>query len=141
MTWLSFWEFIEYSSEASVAVGCVGEYIAEYTRWRTEEQRHALGRRSLLILILGIGGGLLSLIQTNTLSGKIIESLGEQAAQAGKKAQLASDASDAATQKAKSVVTLASGAQGAAAHVKMAGNPQVVSQLVPTYKPMSLSSL
>src|ERR1035437_2659560 len=66
--WLSFWEVIEYASEAVVFLGCVGEFIAEYTKWRTEEYRHALGRRSLVFLTLGIGIGLLSLIQTNALS-------------------------------------------------------------------------
>jgi H+/Cl- antiporter ClcA len=66
----SFWEFAEYISEALVGIGCFGEYIAEYAKWPakwTEEQKHRLGRRSLILLIIGIGAGLLSLIQTNAL--------------------------------------------------------------------------
>src|SRR5579871_1350061 len=97
--WSSFWEFCEYASEALVCFGCVGEYVAEYTKWRTEDARHALGRFSLVVLILGLGTGLLSLIKTNALSGVIIGSLGEQAEQAGKKAQQASDTSSAAISK------------------------------------------
>lgn len=94
--WLSFWEIIEYTSEAVVFLGCVGEFVAEYTKWRTEEYRHALGRRSLVFLTLGIGMGLLSLIQTNALSSVVLESLGQKAERVGKTAQLASETADAA---------------------------------------------
>jgi hypothetical protein len=83
-TWSAFWEICEYISEAVVFLGCVGEFIAEYTNVRTEQWRHALGRRSLIILTLGIGAGLFSLIKTNALAGQVIGSLGEQAEQAGK---------------------------------------------------------
>ena len=76
---LSFWEFIEYASEALVFLGCAGEFVAEYTKWRTEQYRHTLGRRSLLFLTLGIGAGLFSLIQTNALSGQVIGALGTKA--------------------------------------------------------------
>jgi hypothetical protein len=106
--WLSFWEYGEYVSEAAVVLGCIGEYIAEYagwarTRW-TSEQLHALGRRSLFILTVGIGMGLLSLIKTNTLSGEVITSLGEQATEASQKAGKAlSDADAAAIRSATAV--------------------------------------
>lgn len=114
--WLSLWEFVEYASEAAVGLGCLGEYIAEYTNWRTEEKRRVLGRRSLLILILGIGVGIVSLIQTNALSSKAIESLGKQAAQAGEIAKLASETSDSALVKAKSAETLAEKSEGMASN-------------------------
>jgi hypothetical protein len=106
-SWLSFWEFAEYASEAAVGLGCVGEYIAEYTKWRTEDDRHILGRRSLILLILGIGFGLVSLIQTNALSGRVIESLGQQAARAAEKVQIASKVSDSAFKKAESAALFA----------------------------------
>jgi len=85
--WSAIWEFCEYGSEGLVLLGCAGEYIAEYTKWRTEDARHSLGRRSLIILILGLGTGLFSLIKTNALAGLIIVSMGEQVEQAGKKAE------------------------------------------------------
>jgi len=28
-----FWELAEYVSEALVGIGCLGEYIAEYSKW------------------------------------------------------------------------------------------------------------
>lgn len=92
--WSKVWEFCEYASEAVVFFGCIGEFIAEYTKWRTEEWRHSLGRRSLIILTLGIGAGLFSLIKTNALAGVIVGSLGEQAKQA-------SDTAGAALTKSK----------------------------------------
>ncbi|MGD0500934.1 MAG: hypothetical protein ABSC23_21175 [Bryobacteraceae bacterium] len=94
--WSTFWEVCEYVAEAVVFLGCVGEFIAEYTNVRTEHWRHTLGRRSLIILTLGIGAGLFSLIKTNALAGQVIGSLGEQAERAGKKAQLATDVSNTA---------------------------------------------
>jgi hypothetical protein len=74
-------------------------------RW-TDEQRHTLGRRSLILLILGIGTGLWSLIQTNALSGEVIGSLGEQAEEAGKKASLATRSSDSALARSAQAVTV-----------------------------------
>ncbi len=87
----SFWELAEYASEGLVGLGCLGEYIAEYTHWPaawTDEQKHSLGRVSLLVLIVGIGAGLWSLIETNALSGVVIGPLGEQIEEAGRKAKL-----------------------------------------------------
>src|ERR1700733_8904343 len=87
--WSVFWEYCEYTSEAVVFLGCVGEYVAEYTKWRTEKARHSLGRISLIVLILGLGSGLFSLVKTNALAGQFIGSLGEQAEPAGKKSESA----------------------------------------------------
>jgi hypothetical protein len=89
---LAFWEYAEYISESVVVLACFGEYVAEYTKWParwTDEQRHHLGRRSLIFLILGIGLSLYALIQTNALSGQVIGTLGQQAADAQTKAETA----------------------------------------------------
>jgi hypothetical protein len=89
-------------------IGCFGEYIAEYAKWPakwTEEQKHRLGRRSLILLIIGIGAGLLSLIQTNALSGEVIGSLGEQGEEAGRKVKLLADSTNAALLKSSQAVT------------------------------------
>ena len=40
--WSTFWEICEYISEGVVFLGCVGEFIAEYTKVRTDEWRHSL---------------------------------------------------------------------------------------------------
>jgi hypothetical protein len=104
----SFWELAEYVSEAAVGIGCLGEYIAEYSKWPpkwTEEQKHRLGRRSLIVLIIGIGAGLVSLIKTNALSGEVIGSLGEQVEDAGKKAKLLVDSTNAAILKSNQAIT------------------------------------
>ena len=98
--WPAIWEFVEYASEGLVFLGCVGEYVAEYTEWSTAEVRHRLGRRSLAILILGLGAGLFSLIKTNALAGEIIGSLGTHVEQAGEKAQRVSESLDMALSKA-----------------------------------------
>jgi hypothetical protein len=90
------WEIGEYLGEAVVFLACVGELIAEYSKFRSEDWRHSLGRRSLIALILGLGLGLVSLIKTNSLSGMVIDSLGNQIGEAGEKAQQASDASRSA---------------------------------------------
>jgi hypothetical protein len=99
--WARLWEIGEYSGEALVLLGCIGEFVAEYTSLYADEWRHAVGRRSLLALILGLGVGLFSLIKTNALSGQIIASLGDHVKEAGGKAQVASDISDAALAKSK----------------------------------------
>lgn len=91
-------------------MGCVGEYVAEYTKWRTEDARHSLGRRSLLILILGLGTGLFSLIKTNALAGLIIVSLGEQIEQAGEKAERVSGSLNLALSKTGQAQTASSDA-------------------------------
>jgi hypothetical protein len=99
--WSAIWEFCEYASEGLVCLGCIGEYVAEYTKWRTEDARHSLGRRSLLILILGLGTGLFSLIKTNALAGLIIGSLGEQVEQAGEKVERVSGSLEMALSKSR----------------------------------------
>ena len=82
-------------------LACIGELVAEYSKLRNEAWRHSLGRRSLITLILGLGLGLLSLVKTNSLSGIVIDSLGNQIEEAGKKAQQASDASNSAISKSR----------------------------------------
>jgi hypothetical protein len=84
---IGFWEYCEYGSELLVCLGCVGEYVAEYTEWRTKDFRSSLGKRSLVVLILGLGGGLFSLVRTNALAGVAIASLGEQSKSALTQAQ------------------------------------------------------
>lgn len=108
--WSAIWEACEYASEGLVLLGCAGEYIAEYTKWRTEVARHSLGRRSLIILILGLGSGLFSLIKTNALAGVIIASLGEQVEHAGEKAERVAGSLDAALSKTNQALSTSSDA-------------------------------
>ncbi len=71
-TSLEFWEVIEYLAEGFVILGCVGEYIADFTKYRTEEWRHRLSRFSLLVLTVALAVELSALVRTNALSGQEI---------------------------------------------------------------------
>jgi hypothetical protein len=79
---LSWWEVVEYTAEAFVIVGCVGEFIAEFTKIRTPEWRHRLGKLSLLILIAGLTFEFGALVRTNNLSGEEIALLNIEAGHA-----------------------------------------------------------
>jgi hypothetical protein len=69
---LGRWELVEYVGEAFVIIGCVGEFFADFTKLRTEEWRHRLGRLSLLLLISALAVELVAIVRTNSLSGKEI---------------------------------------------------------------------
>lgn len=93
---LRFWEGFGYISTAVVGLGCIGEFIAEFTSLPTCEQRkHKLAKLSLMILILGIAGELLSAARTSQLSGRIIANIEERAANADQKAGEANDRASA----------------------------------------------
>jgi hypothetical protein len=79
---LSRWEAAEYAAEAFVIVGCVGEFIAEFSQIRTQEWRHQLGKISLLVLISALALELGALVRTNVLSGQEIARLNGTAADA-----------------------------------------------------------
>jgi hypothetical protein len=81
-TLLNWWECAEYIAEAFVILGCVGEFVAEFTKVRTEDWRHALGKISLLLLIAALGIELGALVRTNNLSGQEIAILNGVAADA-----------------------------------------------------------
>jgi hypothetical protein len=54
---LSNWEFAEYACAAFVTVGCLGEYIADFTNWFTggiKERKDRLAKRSTLLLIVAL---------------------------------------------------------------------------------------
>jgi hypothetical protein len=69
---LSWWEKAEYAAEAFVILGCVGEFIAEFTKIGTQESRHQLSKLSLLVLIAALAIELGALVRTNRLSGQEI---------------------------------------------------------------------
>ena len=89
---LNCWEWFEYISTAIVFVGCVGEFLAEFTSLvKSHESRHRLARLSLIILILGIAGELLGTVRTSQLSGQLIANIEERAAGAQREAGEAND--------------------------------------------------
>jgi hypothetical protein len=95
--WLSVWEKAEYGFAGLVTVGCLGEFVAEFTDWFTsgvEDNKKLLTKRSTLLLIASLALELVCLVKTNQLSGRIIGSLDEKAREAGEKAQAALDKSD-----------------------------------------------
>jgi hypothetical protein len=77
-----------------VFIGCVGEFIAELTSVpKIEESKHKLARLSLIVLILGVAGELLSTVRTSQLSGRLIANIEERAsANEREAAQLRKDA-------------------------------------------------
>jgi hypothetical protein len=84
---LTRWEWVEYSAEFFVVLSCMGEYIAEFTKIKTEKWRHQLNRRSLIVLIAALAIELGALCITNGLSGKEIAVLNGIAADARKRAE------------------------------------------------------
>jgi len=77
------WEWFGYISTAIVFIGCVGEFVAEFTSLpRTKETANKLARLSLIVLIFGIAGELLSTVRTSQLSGQLIANIEERASKA-----------------------------------------------------------
>jgi len=95
---LLFWEVAGYVCTGIVILGCVGEYVAEFTSIpRSKRERHRIARLSLIILTAGIAGELLTAIRSSQISGKVIADLQTTVREAKGSA---SDAADAA-QRAK----------------------------------------
>jgi hypothetical protein len=111
---LSHWEVAEYVSCGLVAIGCIGEYVAEFTDWFTagvKEYKDKLAKRSTLLLIVSLAFELVCLVQTNILSGVLIGSLNDEAQQADTRARKALGASDKAASSASIAMTLAHSAR------------------------------
>jgi hypothetical protein len=91
---VSCWELVEYIAEAFVILGCVGEFVAEFTTWLPKEpidRRPQCGRLSLLVLIAALAVELTALVGTNILSAKLMALLELQAAQANERAAQANE--------------------------------------------------
>jgi len=89
---IRWWESFGYASTAVVGLGCIEEFVAEFTAISKDENRkHKLSRLSLIILIFGIAGELLSAVRTSNLSGELIANIEERAAKAEQKAGEAND--------------------------------------------------
>jgi hypothetical protein len=81
------WEWFGYVSTAIVFLGCVGEFVAEFTSiFKSKEAQSKLARLSLIVLIFGIAGELLSAVRTSQLSGQLISNIEERAGDAEQKA-------------------------------------------------------
>jgi hypothetical protein len=120
-TSLERWELAEYTACALVALGCIGEFIAEFTRWWTggiEEKKHRLAKLSTLLLIAALAFELVCLVKTNSISGQLIGSLSDKATNADTKAQSALGKSGAAETKAGDANISAKGAADEAARAK-----------------------
>jgi hypothetical protein len=93
---IHWWEWFGYASTGVVGLGCIGEFIAEFTSVsKSEHRKHKLSRLSLIILIFGIAGELLSAVRTSNLSGELIANIEERAANAEQKAGEANDRASA----------------------------------------------
>lgn len=109
-TSLEHWEWAEYASCALVALGCTGEYLAEFTDCWTggpKDRQDRLAKRSTLLLISALALELICLVKTNSISGMLIGSLSDKARAAETKAQSAFDKSALAEDKAGNASTVA----------------------------------
>lgn len=99
---LWWWELGEYIACGLVAVGCVGEAIAEFTNWLTrgiKENKDRLAKGSTLLLISALAFELVCLVRTNTISGQLIGSLDKEAGEADARSKTAlADSGTALTQ-------------------------------------------
>jgi hypothetical protein len=84
---LNWWEWFGYVSTAIVFIGCVGEFIAEFTHLpKGVEAERRLARLSLIVLIFGIAGELLGTVRTSQLSGQLIANLEDRTGDAEQRA-------------------------------------------------------
>jgi hypothetical protein len=116
-TSLEHWEWAEYAACALVALGCTGEYVAEFTDLWTgglKERKDRLAKRSTLLLISALALELMCLVKTNSISGILIGSLSEKARAADLKAQSAVDKSALAENEAGEALTESKAAKDAA---------------------------
>jgi hypothetical protein len=100
---LARWEIAEYFSCGLVALGCIGEYVAEFTNWVTggdKARKERLGRMSTLLLIFALAAELICLVRTNQKSGELVGSLRQQATEAEVSARSAVETSHRANDKA-----------------------------------------
>ena len=87
---MSAWECGEYIAEIVVIIGCVGEYLAEFTDRLTggiETRKRRLSRLSLLILIIGLAVELASLMGATITSGREIAALNVKASEANERSR------------------------------------------------------
>ncbi|MGA9587882.1 MAG: hypothetical protein WBQ95_21305 [Terracidiphilus sp.] len=84
---LNCWEWVGYISTGVVFLGCIGEFVAEFTRCvKSKRSKHKLSRLSLIVLIAGIAGELLSEVRVSQLSGELIANVEHEAEDAHKEA-------------------------------------------------------
>ncbi len=111
---LSRWETAEYVSAGFVTLGCIGEYVADFTNWFTDgvkERKDNLAKRSTLLLIAALALELICLVKTNALYGTLIGSLKTKAEEAQSKAGEAADKSGTALFQAKDALAKAGQAE------------------------------
>jgi hypothetical protein len=109
---LDWWEWAEYVSTGVVFIGCVGEFVTEFTRFSNlETTRHRAARLSLVLVIAGIAGELCATVRTSELSGQIIAYVERNASDAKASAETAADASKRAGDAAHEAESLAHSAR------------------------------
>ena len=86
---LSRWEWGEYVCAGLVALGRLGEFVSEFTRWLKdwdEKKRHGLAKLSTLLLVVSLVCELVCLIKTNQISARLTGSLSQVAEEGREKA-------------------------------------------------------
>jgi hypothetical protein len=88
---LDFWEIVGDISTGIVVLGLVGEYVAEFWIKVRHTLKERLAKISILVLILGVTGELVSHKKASRISGQIVAVLNKTAADANGKAGLAEE--------------------------------------------------
>jgi len=109
---LGFWEKLNYIFTFCVLIGVLGEFLAEFTNFlqvkKKKYRKKRLNKASVIVLLIGLAGELLCLVETIPLSRQMTETLNLQtenarrdAAKANERAALANERADILEQKAK----------------------------------------
>jgi hypothetical protein len=82
---LTFWEWVEGLATLAVLIGCIGEYLADFTDVpRNEAARVGFRKRSLILLICGLAIETLAMSRTFQISAREITHLENETAAAKK---------------------------------------------------------
>jgi hypothetical protein len=110
-----FWEIAGYVCTFAVILGCVGEYIAEFTGIpKNDDGKHRISKLSLIILTVGIAGELLTAIRSSQISGEVIADLQTSVRNAKQSAADAAISAHGAANDAQTAHTLAQAASDTA---------------------------
>jgi hypothetical protein len=115
-----FWDNAAYVALVAVFIGVVGEFLVELTSWPADAVwRAKLGKASVLILIAGLGGDIVTYAKNSAINGTIIGFLHKKAGDAFLVAGEANERAAKADERAYDAFKIGSAAQvvGGAARV------------------------
>jgi hypothetical protein len=113
-----FWEGVEYSAEAIVVIGAIGEFLTEFEYVLKGDDnktlRHRFGKLAAIVLIAGLAIELGALVRTNQLSSRMLAGLYKQTSAAESQAVAARKEAIQSDDRAKNAFDAAARAQNRA---------------------------